>query len=118
MMVLKTPNPRVIEKPLMGPEPIKKRMTAAINVVTLASNIALKAWENPVSIELILDLPNNCSSLILSKMRTLASTAIPTVKAIPAIPGRVKVASSNTNQETRNNMFIINTEFAMNATFP
>ena len=42
-MVLKTPNPKVIEKPLMGPEPIKKRMTAAINVVTLASNIALKS---------------------------------------------------------------------------
>ena len=32
------------------------------------------------------------SSLILAKIRTLASTAIPTVKTMPAIPGKVKVA--------------------------
>ena len=118
IIVLKTPNPNVIENPLMGPEPMKKRIIAAIKVVTLASNIALKAWEKPVSIELIFDLPNNCSSLILSKIRTFASTAIPTVKAIPAIPGNVKVASKRTNQETRNSIFIINTVFAIKATFP
>ena len=33
------------------------------------------------------------SSLILSKIKTFASTAIPTVKIIPAIPGNVNVAS-------------------------
>ena len=33
------------------------------------------------------------SSLILSKIKTFASTAIPTVKIIPAIPGKVNVAS-------------------------
>ena len=32
------------------------------------------------------------SSLILEKIKTLASTAIPIVKTIPAIPGNVKVA--------------------------
>ena len=32
------------------------------------------------------------SSQIRSKMRTLASTAIPVVNTIPAIPGKVKVA--------------------------
>ena len=35
------------------------------------------------------------SSFILSKIKTLASTAIPTVKIIPAIPGNVSVASNN-----------------------
>ena len=33
------------------------------------------------------------ASLILSNIKTFASTAIPTVKIIPAIPGKVSVAS-------------------------
>ena len=32
--------------------------------------------------------------MIRSKIKTLASTAIPTVKIIPAIPGKVSVASN------------------------
>ena len=35
------------------------------------------------------------SSDIRAKIRTLASTAIPTVKTMPAIPGKVKVAPTN-----------------------
>ena len=37
-------------------------------------------------------VPCFSSSFILEKIKTLASTAIPTVSTIPAIPGRVKVA--------------------------
>ena len=37
------------------------------------------------------------SSLILSNINTLASTAIPTVSIIPAIPGKVNVASNIVN---------------------
>ena len=40
------------------------------------------------------------SSLILSKISTFASTAIPTVKIIPAIPGSVNVASNSVNIPT------------------
>ena len=40
-------------------------------------------------------MPPFNSSLILEKIRTFASTAIPTVKTIPAIPGNVSVAPSN-----------------------
>ena len=40
-----------------------------------------------VALELFLS-----SSRILEKINTLASTAIPTVKTIPAIPGKVRVA--------------------------
>ena len=87
---------------------MKNKIKAAIRVVIFASKIALKAWEKPVSIALILDLPRNCSSLILSKISTLASTAIPTVKAIPAIPGNVSVAFRRTMQETRNKILEIN----------
>ena len=108
-MVLTTPKPNVMENPLIGPEPKKNNITAAIKVVTFASNIALNAWSKPVLIELILLLPNIFSSRILSKTKTLASTAMPTVNAIPAIPGRVNVAWNNTNQPIINKKFIIKT---------
>ena len=48
------------------------------------------------------------SSLILSNIKTLASTAIPTVKIIPAIPGNVKVASKIVRIPTRRVRLIIN----------
>ena len=50
---------------------------------------------------------------ILSKIKTFASTAIPTVKIIPAIPGNVRVASNNVNTPTSKNKFEINAKFAM-----
>ena len=53
------------------------------------------------------------SSFILSKMRTLASTAIPTVKIIPAIPGRVKVASNKVNIPTNIVKFTIRATLAI-----
>ena len=46
------PNPSVTEKPFIGPEPKKKRITAAIMVVTFASTIEDKAFSYPVFIEL------------------------------------------------------------------
>mgnify|MGYP003317248477 CR=1 FL=1 len=54
------------------------------------------------------------SSLILSKINTLASTAIPTVKIIPAIPGRVKVASKIVRTPVNINKFAIRAVFAIN----
>ena len=45
--------------------------------------------------------------LILSNIKTLASTAIPTVKIIPAIPGKVSVASNNVKIPTKKNKFKI-----------
>ena len=38
---MKIPIPRVIEKPLIGPDPIKNKITAAIKVVILASITAV-----------------------------------------------------------------------------
>jgi len=46
----------------------------------------------PASIEARKVFSNLNSSFILSKIRILASTAIPIVRIIPAIPGKVKVA--------------------------
>ena len=53
------------------------------------------------------------SSLILSKIKTLASTAIPTVNIIPAIPGKVSVASNKVKIPTSKNKFMIKARFAM-----
>ena len=46
------PNPNVTENPFMGPEPKKKRITAAIMVVTFASTIEDNAFSYPIFIEL------------------------------------------------------------------
>ena len=48
------------------------------------------------------------SSLIRSKIKTFASTAIPTVKITPAIPGNVKVASNNVKMPINIKRFEIN----------
>ena len=39
--VVKIPTPKVIENPFTGPDPIKNRITAAINVVIFASSIVV-----------------------------------------------------------------------------
>ena len=39
--VVRIPMPNVIEKPLIGPEPIKNKIIVAIRVVILASNIVV-----------------------------------------------------------------------------
>ena len=44
--------PKVTENPFIGPEPKKKRMTAAIIVVTFASTIDDSAFSYPILIEL------------------------------------------------------------------
>ena len=76
----------------MGPEPNWKRKMAEMTVVKLESKMVTKAFLKPSSIADFTDLPARRSSLILSKMRTLASTAIPMLKIRPAMPGRVRVA--------------------------
>ncbi len=57
-----------------------------------ASRMVSKALEYPPSMAALGVFPSLSSSLILSNMRTLASTAIPIVRMIPAMPGRVRVA--------------------------
>ena len=84
---------KVTENPLIGPLPNENKAKAANKVVKLASTIVEIALWNPASIASRIFLPELNYSFILSKIKTFASTAIPTVKIIPAIPGRVSVAS-------------------------
>ena len=62
--------PSVTEKPLIGPDPIKNKITAANNVVMLASNIAVLDFVYPLSKAIILFFSFLSSSLILSKIKT------------------------------------------------
>ncbi len=54
------------------------------------------AFPNPFRMAMRRAAPRDISSRILSKIRTFASTDIPTVRTRPASPGRVIGALSNT----------------------
>ena len=84
--------PRVTAKPLIGPEPKIYKKSAANRVVRFESIIVEIARLYPLSIAGIAERPFLSSSRIRSKIKTFASTAIPIVKTMPAIPGRVNVA--------------------------
>ena len=62
-----------------------------MKVVMFASMIVQKAFLKPAFTEASGDFPVRCSSLIRSKIITLASTAIPTVRMRPAMLVRVNV---------------------------
>ena len=81
-------------KPFTGPVPIIYKIKAVINVVIFASKIVMNALENP-SLIAVCGSFSFSSSLILENIKTFASTAMPTVKTIPAIPGNVNEAPSN-----------------------
>ena len=87
-----TPIDNVTANPLIGPVPKINNIIDAIKVVMFASRIVEKAFLYPSSIEANGVEPFATSSFILSKIKTFASTAIPTVSTMPAIPGNVNVA--------------------------
>ena len=89
---VKIPTDKVIAKPCTGPVPTMYKISATINVVKLASTIVMSARSYPDEIASKGFIFRFNSSLILEKINTFASTAIPMVNTIPAIPGKVKVA--------------------------
>ena len=113
-----TPKDKVIEKPLIGPDPKIKSNNAAISVVIFASRMVAIALSNPFfTARNVLESFLN-SSLILSKTKTLASTAMPIVKTIPAIPGSVRVAPINPREEIIINKLAIKAIFAIRPNVP
>ena len=86
------PIAKVIPKPLTGPVPNQMRIEAVIKVVRFASIIVENAFAYPPVNAFSELFPDRNSSLILSKIRIFASTAIPTVSTKAAMPGSVKVA--------------------------
>ena len=79
----------------------------------LASRTVILALAYPVSNAWIIDFSVLSSSLILSNISTFASTAIPTVKIIPAIPGNVNVASKIVKIPINISKFAINAVLAI-----
>ena len=86
-----TPIARVNAKPLTMLVPQKYRITQVIIVVMFESKILVKALSNPELIAVKSVLPALNSSFVLSKIKILASTAIPILRIKPAIPARVSV---------------------------
>ena len=70
---MKIPIPKVKEKPLIGPDPIKNRIIAANKVVIFASSIAVFDLVYPLSKAIKLFFSFFNSSLILSNIKTFAS---------------------------------------------
>ena len=97
-------------KPLIGPDPKTYKIIPVKSVVMFASIIADKAplTENPSSTDCFKPFFLNKLSLILSKIITFASTDIPIVKIIPAIPGNVNTALKEASMPNMNRMFTIN----------
>ena len=89
----------------MGPVPKINKINAVNPVVIFASKMDDNALLNPSETALIWPFPFLNSSLILSKIKTLASTDIPIVNTIPAIPGKVKTAPSPARTPKINKIF-------------
>ena len=90
------PAHKVTANPRIGPEPRINRITPTSSVVRLASRIVTNALSYPAVIAVQRRFPIFVSSLMRSKIKTFASTAIPMVSKMPAIPGRVNTGRDMT----------------------
>ena len=90
-MDTRTPTINVTAKPLTNPVPIIIKMKAVIREETFPSRIDVQARLNPSSMALKIFRPRLISSLVRSKIKILASTAIPMERTNPAMPGSVSV---------------------------
>ena len=81
----------VTAKPRTAPDPSQNRTRVEISVVMLESMMVVIARLYPASMAATGDLPECISSRMRSLMSTLASTAMPMVSTMPAMPGRVRV---------------------------
>ncbi len=109
---VRIPMINVVAKPRIGPVPKAYRIIPVSNVVTFASMMALFEFLYPSTSAALNPLPRRISSRIRSKISTLASTAIPIVKTIPAIPGSVNTAPKLFNIPKMKNMFTRRARFA------
>ena len=70
-------------------------MKHVINVVMFESRMDDQARAKPEFTDMSTERPERSSSLIRSKIRMFASTAIPTLSMNPPIPARVKVTGKS-----------------------
>ena len=96
---------KVVANPLIGPVPKTNKIKAVKPVVIFASKIEDKALLNPSATDFCAPFPLRNSSRIRSKISTFASTDIPMVNTIPAIPGNVNTAPKPARIPKINKMF-------------
>ena len=84
-MIRTSANPRIVD------EPKRYRIVAVIRLDTFESRIEFQARSKPASTAGGRDLPARSSSFIRSKIRMLASTAMPIERTKPAMPASVSV---------------------------
>ncbi len=82
-------------KPRIVDDPNEYRMVAVMRLDTFESRIEFQARLKPASTAAGSDLPMRNSSFIRSKMRMLASTAMPIDSTNPAMPARVRVTGTS-----------------------
>ena len=90
-ILIRTPRPRVSAKPFTEEVPSQNKTMAVIILEMFESRIESQARANPSCIASFKCFPLASSSRILSKMRMLASTAIPIERINPARPAAVRV---------------------------
>src|SRR5207245_2787149 len=89
--LVRMPRQSVTANPRTGPVPNWNRIRPEQNVVTFESRIAYQARSKPLSIAARGVLPRRSSSRMRSRIRTFASTAMPMVSTMPAMPGSESV---------------------------
>ena len=80
--------------------------------------MVIKAREYPVSTAEIGVRPDRTSSRMRSNTSTLASTAMPMVKTMPAMPGNVSVACRKLSTPRINTMLTTSATSAMKPNWP
>ena len=108
----------VVAKPLIGPVPKTNKTKAVTPVVIFASKIDDNALLKPSETACFRPFSLRSSSLTLSKIKTFASTDIPIVKTIPAIPGKVNTAPNPDKNPNIKTMFRTNATSANNPALP
>ena len=88
---IKIPIESVTAKPRIAPVPNQIRIKQVINEEAFESRMEVHARLNPCSTAESSERPARSSSRVLSKMRILASTAIPIERINPAMPAKVTV---------------------------
>ncbi len=106
-MLSNIPMLKVKAKPLIKLVPNQKRIKATIKVVIFPSLIEGQLLLNPSIKETLKLFSCFISSLILEKIKTLASTAMPIERIKPPMPAKVKVTEINLNMLRISNIYII-----------
>ena len=97
-MLIKIPTPKVRAKPLIMLVPIQNRIPAVIKLDMLESLMESHARLKPSETADCKFFPFFNSSFILSNIKMLASTAMPTDRINQAMPAAVKVTGMSLNK--------------------